>query len=186
MVGLGALSLALSTTPASAFWFGGGPKKPSLDLSRLPAEWVRRQGGRIGDYAEFIAKLKLTRVTPMQVIEAHAKSHGSVWNTLPPKSMWPRMAPTLKVIDRVGGVLGEPVREIVSAYRAPAYNARCSGARRGSWHQANVAVDVKFATSPSKVAVVARSLRARGYFSGGVGRYSSFTHIDTRGQNVDW
>jgi uncharacterized protein YcbK (DUF882 family) len=78
------------------------------------------------------------------------------------------------------------VDEIVSAYRSPAYNATCSGARRGSWHQANVALDVKFAASPSTVAGAARSLRSRGLFRGGVGRYGTFTHIDTRGRNVDW
>jgi uncharacterized protein YcbK (DUF882 family) len=96
------------------------------------------------------------------------------------------MAPTLKVVDRVSVQLGQPVREIVSAYRSPAYNARCAGASRGSWHQANVAVDVKFPVPPSTVAQTVRTLRSAGYFRGGVGRYSSFTHIDTRGQNVDW
>jgi len=59
-------------------------------------------------------------------------------------------------------------------------------ARRGSWHQANVALDVKFPVRASHVAAVARGLRSRGHFRGGVGRYSSFTHIDTRGRNVDW
>lgn len=184
VVSLGGLSLALSTTPASAFLFSRS--KPDLDLSGLPAEWVRLQGGRIRDYADFLAKLKLSRVTPMQVIEAHAKRRGSVWNTLPPKSMWRNVAPTLKALDRLAVSLGQPVEEIVSVYRSPAYNARCSGARRGSWHQANVAIDVKFPTRASQVASAARHLRSRGYFRGGVGRYYSFTHIDTRGQNVDW
>ena len=122
----------------------------------------------------------------MQVIKAHAKRRGSVWNTLPPKSMWRNMAPTLKTLDRVAIELDQPVKEIVSAYRSPSYNARCAGARRGSWHKANVALDVKFHSRPSSVASIARNLRSRGHFRGGVGRYYSFTHIDTRGQNVDW
>lgn len=184
VIGLGGLSLALSTTPASAFWFG--KKKASLDYSRLPADWVRRQGRNLEGYGNFLAGLRLKRVTPMQVIEAHAKRRGSVWNVIPPKSMWKNMAPTLKALDKVAVGLGQPVKEIISAYRSPSYNARCAGARRGSWHQANVALDVKFYASPSSVASVARSLRSRGYFRGGVGRYYSFTHIDTRGQNVDW
>ncbi len=184
-IGFGGLSLALSTSPASAFWFFS-KKEASLDLSSLPAEWVRRQGGNLQDYGDFIAGLKLERVTPMQVIEAHAKRRGSVWNTLPPKSMWRNLGPTLKAVDRVADQLGQPVKEIISAYRSPSYNARCAGARRGSWHQANVAIDVKFHSSPSSVASVARSLRSHGHFRGGVGSYYSFTHIDTRGQNVDW
>ncbi len=185
VLGVGGLSLALSTTPASAFWFGR-KKEATLDYSRLPAEWVRRQGGNLQSYANYIAKLGLKHVTPMQLIEAHAKRRGSVWNSLPPKSMWRNMAPTLKALDRVAASVGHPVKEVVSAYRSPSYNARCAGAKRGSWHQANVALDVKFPVRASSVASVARSLRSRGHFRGGVGRYYSFTHIDTRGQNVDW
>jgi hypothetical protein len=45
---------------------------------------------------------------------------------------------------------------------------------------------VQFGVAPSVVAQTARTLRSRGVFRGGVGRYSTFTHIDTRGQNVDW
>jgi hypothetical protein len=29
-------------------------------------------------------------------------------------------------------------------------------------------------------------MRSTGLFQGGVGRYGSFTHIDTRGSNADW
>ena len=60
------------------------------------------------------------------------------------------------------------------------------GAKSGSWHQANVAVDVKFPERASKVTAAARSLRERGLFKGGVGGYWNFTHIDTRGENVNW
>ncbi len=158
----------------------------ALDLSALPAEWVARQGNEIKVYAAYLTAVRLQRLTPQQVIEAHAKKHGQIWNSLPPRNLWRQMVPTLRVIDRVAMELGQPVGEIVSAYRSPAYNATCSGARRGSWHQANVAIDVKFGATPSSVAGAARSLRSRGLFRGGVGRYGSFTHVDTRGQNVDW
>jgi len=144
------------------------------------------QGGELKAYADFIASLRLQRLTPRQVIEAHAKQRGPVWNSLPPRNYWRQMAPTLRVIDRVAIQLGQPVKEIISAYRAPSYNARCPGAKSGSYHQANVAVDVQFPVAPSLVAQTARTLRSSGLFRGGVGRYSTFTHIDTRGQNVDW
>lgn len=96
------------------------------------------------------------------------------------------MAPTLKVVDRLAAELDQPVKEIISAYRSPSYNARCSGAKRGSWHKSNVALDVKFPVRASVVSSKVRALRSRGLFKGGVGHYSSFTHVDTRGQSVDW
>ena len=192
ILGVGGFSL-LASSPASGFslkfWKKGKKAKraaSSIDLSVLHQEWVKRQGSNLKGYADFLADLKLKRVTPQQVISAHAKRRGSVWNSLPPKSLWKNMAPTLKVLDRLAIELNQPVKEIVSAYRSPAYNARCVGARRGSWHQANVAVDVKFPIRASFVSSKVRSLRSRGLFKGGVGRYSSFTHIDTRGQSVDW
>ncbi len=36
------------------------------------------------------------------------------------------------------------------------------------------------------VTAVARNLRDLGLFRGGVGGYWNFTHIDTRGQNINW
>jgi hypothetical protein len=195
-LGLGALTLLSSATPASAFFFrkpgtprvvvNGGGRAAAIDLSGLPAEWVALQGRNLKDYVAYLGSLKLQRVSVLQVIEAHAKERGSVWNSLPPRNLWRQMVPTLRVVDRVCQELGQPVKEIVSAYRSPAYNARCAGARSGSWHQANVAVDVKFPVHASTVAQTARTLRSRGLFRGGVGRYSGFTHVDTRGQNVDW
>ncbi|MGB1129241.1 MAG: D-Ala-D-Ala carboxypeptidase family metallohydrolase [Haloferula sp.] len=182
-LGMGALATLAGTSPASAFFI---KKKTPVNLSGLPRHWVALQGHNLPAYADFLAGLKLKYVTPRQVIDAHAKRRGSVWNMLPPKHMWKNMAPTLKAVDKVGAQLGRPVKEVVSAYRSPAYNRRCAGASRGSWHQANVAVDVKFPVSSWTVSKTSRSLRSRGLFRGGVGHYSGFTHIDTRGHNVDW
>jgi len=199
-LGFGALAFLGANVPAAAAFTGktsmpkvitrssssNSPAVPAFDASDLPAEWVVRQGSELKVYAAYLASIRLQRLTPHQVIAAHAKRHGAVWNNLPPRSLWRQMVPTLRVIDRLAIELGQPVGEIVSAYRCPAYNATCAGARSGSWHQANVAVDVKFAASPSSVAGTVRSLRSRGLFRGGVGRYSGFTHVDTRGANVDW
>lgn len=173
-----------SSLPASAFFFG--PPKVKTDLSGLPEAWKARQGRNLLGYVDFLEDLKLRRIPVRQVIAAHAKRHGSVWNSLPPKSMWKNIAATLRVIDRVGAELDQPVKEIVSAYRSPAYNARCAGASSGSYHKSNVAIDVRFHSSPRSVSSVARNLRSRGVYKGGVGRYYNFTHIDTRGYNVNW
>jgi hypothetical protein len=159
-----------------------------LDLSTLPQSWVRYQGERkIQSYANYLEGLRLKHVSTLQIIQAHAKKKGSLWNTLPPRSMWKAMAGTLKVSDRIAATLGTSIREVTSAYRCPGYNRRCPGAKSRSWHLQNYALDLKFHNaSPWSVTKAARYVRSKGYFKGGIGCYSAFTHIDTRGHNVDW
>jgi hypothetical protein len=170
---------------ASAFLFR---KSAALEVKRekLPAVWVKQQGKNLDAYIDFLARLNLENITLQQIIDAHAKIHGGVWNQLPHSSLWKNISPTLKAVDRIAGHLKVPVKEIVSAYRAPAYNARCAGARRASWHQTNYALDVSFSVRASVVTRTARDLRSKGLFRGGVGGYSGFTHIDSRGTNIDW
>ncbi len=162
------------------------PVAGRLDLSGLPPEWVRSQGSQLSEYGRYLANLKLRSISPQQVIEAHAKNKGEIWNALPPRAWWTRMGYTLRVADRIALEMNVNEVEIISAYRAPAYNAHCEGARSGSWHQANVAVDVKFSGRASQMTATARNLRDRGLFKGGVGGYWNFTHIDTRGENMNW
>ena len=204
-LGLAGLGLLAAATPAGAFTLqktsGAMPKVtiatrsletppdaeiPPAGLADIPADWARNQGPLLPEYSRYLTNLKLKAISPAQVIEAHAKCKGSVWNTLPPKSWWTRMGYTLRVADRVALELNVKQVEIVSAYRCPAYNAHCEGAKVGSWHQANVALDVKFPMRASKVTAAARHLRDRGLFKGGVGGYWDFTHIDSRGVNIDW
>lgn len=152
----------------------------------LPEEWAARHVREANDYFRFLNGLGLKRVSPAQVVAAHAKAKGNVWNTLPPKAWWGRMGYTLRIVERIALEMNVSQVEIISAYRAPAYNARCRGARTGSWHQANIAADVKFPLRASKVAATARELRDLGLFKGGVGGYWNFTHIDCRGENINW
>jgi Peptidase M15 len=196
-IGFAGLGWLVSTTTAGAYTPGGGPQvtvrrpvaaTPSepLDVANLPPDWVRHQGSLLREYSSYLGRLKLKAISPAQVIETHAKSKGSVWNSLPPKAWWSRMGYTLRVADRIAAEMNVHQVEVISAYRSPAYNAHCEGAKVGSWHQANVAVDVKFAARASQVTATARNLRNRGLFKGGVGGYWNFTHIDTRGENMNW
>jgi hypothetical protein len=152
----------------------------------LPEEWSARNGAAASEYLRYLTSLKMQRVSPQQVIESHAKEKGSVWNSLPPRQWWNRMGYVLRVVDRIAREMNVSEVEIISAYRSPSYNARCAGARAGSWHQANVAADVKFPVRASQVTRTARELRDLGLFRGGVGGYWNFTHIDARGQNINW
>ncbi len=205
-LGLASTALCASSLPASAGWLWGKKEdelpivkvksipsdkrsnspSPAKNIGGFPNEWVHSQGRNLNDYANYLNSLKMRNISAQDVISAHAKKHGGVWNQLPPKQWWTRMGYTLRVIDRISSEMNVPVKEIVSAYRCPIYNARCPGAKSGSYHQANVAVDVTFATSARNVTYAARTLRDRGLFKGGVGSYSNFTHIDTRGTNVNW
>ena len=151
----------------------------------LPEEWTARNSAADA-YLRYLKSLNLRSVSPQQVLESHAKAHGTVWNSLPPKTWWNRMGYVLKVVDRVAREMNVSEVEIISAYRSPAYNSRCAGAKSGSWHQANIAADVKFPVRASKVTATARELRDLGLFKGGVGGYWNFTHIDARGHNINW
>jgi len=203
---LAGLGLAASSTQASAFLFQKKDTPPVVQVksgssaparktgnaiqaasfSGIPGEWAAIQGSLLPEYTRYLGSLKLQRLEPQQVIAAHAKQRGPVWNRLPPKQWWTRMGYTLRVVDRIAVYLNMPVEDIVSAYRCPVYNAQCEGAKVGSWHQANVAVDVKFPVKASVITATTRNLRDRGLFKGGVGGYGTFTHIDTRGVNTNW
>ena len=152
----------------------------------IPDEWRATQGRAAAEYLRYLQSLNLRRVSPSQVVATHAKKKGDVWNSIPPKVWWPRMGYVLRVVERVAMEMNVNQVEVISAYRSPSYNARCAGARRGSWHQANVAADVKFPVRASQVTATARQLRDLGLFKGGVGGYWNFTHIDARGQNINW
>lgn len=180
----GALGAPRVTTPTAgssrARSGAGGIQRPDV-----PEEWLARNSAAY-DYLRYLAKLNFKCINPTQVIEAHAKKRGSVWNSIPPKAWWNRQGFNLRVIDRIAQMMNVHEVEVVSAYRNPAYNARCPGAKSGSYHQANVATDVVFPVRASQVTAYARNVRDRGLFKGGVGGYRGFTHIDTRGQNVNW
>lgn len=183
-------TLFASTPQASAFFnfFGAysGGSMEHLEKLDIPEAWIKRLGSSLPAYANFLSHLRLKKIGVKEIIAPHTKSRGSVKNTLPPKSLWRNIRDTLYVVDGLARRLETPPRELLSIYRSPAYNARCAGAKRGSYHLRNNAVDLKFHCSPGKVAAMLREMRSAGVFRGGVGRYSSFTHVDTRGSNRDW
>jgi len=190
--GLGATTFrpGLQATPnvsiPTSFQPSGQSWSQATLLRDLPEEWLATQGPMVPEYLRYLNSLHLQHITPAQVIVSHAKQKCNIWNTLPPRAWWKRMGYTLKVVDRIAKEMNVHQVEVISAYRCPPYNAHCPGAKCGSWHQANVAADVKFPVKASQVTATARELRNLGLFRGGVGGYWDFTHIDARGVNVDW
>lgn len=155
-------------------------------VAGIPKSWVDQKGTDVYRYANYIKGLRLRNVTPYMVLKPHFNTRGRTKNSLPPRAMWSRIAPTLRVIDAMSSSMKAPVSELLSIYRSPRYNRAVRGRSR-SQHLENRAVDVRFkGVSAYTVSKVARRIRSQGKFSGGVGRYSSFTHVDTRGHNTDW
>ncbi|ABD55238.1 glycoside hydrolase family protein [Jannaschia sp. CCS1] len=107
-------------------------------------------------------------------------------NALPPRDVWDNMRRTIQMLDRLREVLDQPIH-ILSGYRSPAYNQLVGGVPNSLHVQFN-AIDfyVGGATRPAHWAAVLKDMRVAGEFRGGIGIYSSFVHIDTRGQNADW
>ncbi|HRJ70588.1 MAG TPA: D-Ala-D-Ala carboxypeptidase family metallohydrolase [Terrimicrobiaceae bacterium] len=169
------------------FFLSYEPASPAtLKKLGIPPEWMSQLGSQLPNYAEYLRKANLRGMTVRQIIQPHTHVRGSVKNSLPPRALWGNIRSTLKVIDALGDRLNMDVKQIVSAYRSPAYNARCAGAKSNSYHLRNIAIDVTFDCPPGKVAAMARAMRAAGLYRGGVGRYGGFTHVDTRGSNADW
>lgn len=181
--GLTGASMIIGTSKSEGVFFGLIGDKP---VPGIPHAWVQAKGSDVTRYARFVQSLNLRNITPRMVLAPHFKSSGGVANTLPPKSYWMKLGPTLKLVDNIVSRLGSPLKEIASAYRSPSYN-RAVGGRTKSYHMQNMACDIKIhGVSSYHVAAAARDLRGRGVFRGGIGRYPAFVHLDTRGLNVDW
>jgi lysozyme len=104
-------------------------------------------------------------------------------NTDPPKRLWPHLLAVAKVADQAREILGKPVR-IVSAYRSPAYNRAIKGASL-STHQQAQALDLQ-TKNTAGLYLILMELRRAGVFSGGLGLYPTFVHVDVRGYPATW
>jgi len=182
LMGLSAVfaSVTVGTMESQAGFFSSSKK------TAIPASWVRRFGNDVIKYGAYIDRLNLKYISTTQVIAPHLKNRGRIYNSLPPKSYWKKMKKTLKIADMISAELGRGPKDIVSAYRSPRYNRACSGAKSRSMHLQNNALDLVFHASPWTVSRIARALRNKRKFKGGIGRYRGFTHLDTRGYNADW
>lgn len=141
------------------------------------------------EYSAFVGTLGLRYFAPGEFLVAGAQNSSGPCagkNTPPPKSLWPNIAKTARMIDEIRHRLGYPVR-ILSGYRGPNYNT-CIGGATTSFHMRFNALD--WTCSQGSAAdwhAVAKAVRGSSTdFEGGIGRYSSFIHIDTRGYEANW
>lgn len=108
-------------------------------------------------------------------------------NTDPPQDLWPNVIPLARALDRFREEVGAPVR-LTSVYRSAAYNKSLSGSAKRSQHMAFRAADIQVVgkSNTKEWAKLARKLRDEGVFTGGIGTYKTFIHIDTRGHVANW
>ena len=59
-----------------------------LDKLDIPSDWIPQLGSQLPSYADFLERMRFRQMSIRQVIAPHAKSHGSVRNTLPPRYLW--------------------------------------------------------------------------------------------------
>ncbi|MEO0414995.1 MAG: D-Ala-D-Ala carboxypeptidase family metallohydrolase [Verrucomicrobiota bacterium] len=137
------------------------------------------------EYTAYLESIPLVYISAEEIIRPHRNIRNGVKNELPPQHQWKRIKGPLLVADKIRQELGVPLTRIASAFRSYDYNVECGGASR-SYHMQNLALDITFACDAMKAARVAKKLRDDGFFTGGIGVYSSFIHIDTRGKNADW
>lgn len=141
-------------------------------------------------FDQWAATLKLRHFEPWELrflggshYAAKSKAHGL--NRLPAKALWPNIVRVAKAADEARALTGRPII-ILSAYRSPAYNAAVGGAK-ASRHLHFNALDLAMpGYGVAELKKVLRELRRKGWFTGGIGTYSNFIHIDNRGHNVDF
>jgi uncharacterized protein YcbK (DUF882 family) len=116
-----------------------------------------------------------------------ARERKGVKNSVPPRLLWKKIVPTLRIVEELRESFGKPCR-ILSSYRSPEYNKAVGGAQL-SQHKEFTALDIAFdGVPPERVYERLIEWRKAGKFVGGLGLYpsSGFVHIDTRGRNSTW
>ena len=137
-------------------------------------------------FSEYFATLGIKHFTAGEFTSYFHTTRRGVTNHEPPSEMWGNIVPTIRIVDQLRELWGRPI-VLLSSYRSPAYNAACPGAASGSFHQKFQALDIAVSgKTPRQVFDQLADWRTAGKFKGGLGLYSTFTHIDTRGYNATW
>lgn len=165
---------------ATASGGGGIPTTPLLS----------GDGSGSDDFPALVASWNLKHFSASELLTkggSHSATGSPAFglNTDPPRDKWTNIKPSIVALDQLRNLLGASIH-LLSVYRSPAYNSAVGGVSQ-SQHMEFKAIDFYASTgSPSHWASVLKELRSQGVFSGGIGIYDTFVHIDCRGVNVDF
>lgn len=132
---------------------------------------------------EYLSGLQLEHFSPKELMFLGNRNVKLKLNDLPPDHLWENIVKTAWIADLARGKIGAPIT-VISAYRNEAYNTAIKGADR-SLHMSYMALDLQCSKNLELYDLLL-SWRSHGLFKGGLGFYSSFTHLDTRGTNSTW
>lgn len=153
-----------------------------------------KNAAQVAEFEDFLKANYVMYFTAREILTpggAHRQvgSKGYGLNRLPPRHLWDEMLASLFIIEELRERFGEELN-IYSGYRAPSYNAAIGGARR-SQHMRFRAFDVApKSRKPEDVERLFNLLRQmrdeEKLFTGGIGRYGAWVHLDTRDKNANW
>lgn len=136
-------------------------------------------------FTAWFRRLKLRHFTAPEFTNYFKRWRRGVQNRAPARGKWANVVPVLRMVDDLRAATGAPI-VILSSYRSPGYNAAVGGAKY-SRHKEFDALDIASAThSPKQLYDILLKWRREGRFKGGLGLYSIFVHVDTRGYNANW
>jgi hypothetical protein len=136
------------------------------------------------EFQQFLDRNGIEFFTAREVLFLGTSNSWLKLNAPPEPALWPNILPALSAADELRRRLGRPI-QILSAYRNAAYN-RAIGGARNSQHCKFTALDLTARVPIPELAKLARQIRTEKLYTGGLGTYPGFIHIDSRPTNTDW
>jgi uncharacterized protein YcbK (DUF882 family) len=160
-------------------------KRQTTDDDRYRAWLADGHAADVEHYRAYLMEQGVGDAMPMSALLRTARSWQQCGNrefSVPPRELWPQMAPTLRLVARLRdeGLLDPWLAR--SVYRDPELN-RCAGGAKGSKHLRNTAADFDLPPSDDNVARLCAFWREHGEVLGmGLGFYTpTAIHVDTAG-----
>jgi uncharacterized protein YcbK (DUF882 family) len=155
------------------------PEESFRDWARLP------EAAGVADYQAYLRREGVADAVPMNSLlrsARHWRACDAAEFAVPPRSMWPRIVPTLRALQRLQAAGLVDGRLAVSGYRNETLNA-CAGGSSRSRHLSNNALDLDIPGAAGDIQRLCAYWRKQGpAMELGLGFYTKTRiHLDTSG-----